>query len=338
MAQSEAEKITATQLKAQKQKPQTRAEKLRDTLKILDARIAQLFKSKPEEASEIPVLFDRVNQALEELQEHGMNLASELGQVETLSAQFTKKRALFIRKIGGPQELAKAREANQPPRDRWWWYVDLALVEENKQKAVHWLRIFAVAAVSLIILAVIYQKFFAPDPATKASYGHQQKAENAVMEGNFEYALNEVQQALTYTPEEANLYVLQGVILEALARTEEAHSSFDTALQKYDQADQFYNKRTLVYLMLGDAERALADCETAIQINPDSALSYLEQGQAYEMLEDIQKAIESYEKADEIAQKSGNAQLQAVIRMTLSNAYQRIILPTFGETNSGEGE
>jgi tetratricopeptide (TPR) repeat protein len=338
MSNTDSEKNISTQLKAQKQKPQTRAEELRNTLKILDTRIAQLFKSKPEEALEIPVLFDRVDQALEELKEHGMNLASELGQTETLSAQFTKKRTLFIRKIGGSQELAKARQANQPPRDRWWWYVDLNLAEENKQKAVHWLRIFAVAAVFLIILAVIYQKFFAPDPAIRASYGHQQQAENAVMDGNFEYALIQVQQALTYTPEDANLYVLQGVILEALTRPEEARSSFDIALQKYDQADQFYNQRSLVYLMLGDAERALADCETAIQINPDSALSYLEQGQAYETLGDIQKAIDSYETADEIAQKSGNAQLQAVIRMTLSNAYQHIILPTPDATNSGEGE
>jgi tetratricopeptide (TPR) repeat protein len=336
MSNTDPEKIISTQLKAQKQKPQTRAEELRETLKILDTRIAQLFEAKPEEALDIPVLFDQVDQTLDELQELGMNLASELGQAETLSAQFTKKRTLFIRKIGGSQELEKARQANQPTKDRWWWYVDQNLAEENKQKAFHWFRIFAVAAVLLIILAAIYQKYLAPDPAIKASYGHQQQAENAVMEGNFEYALTEVQQALMYTPEDPNLYVLQGVILDALARPEEASSSFEIALQNYDQADQFYNQRTLVYLMMSDAERALADCETAIQINPDSALSYLEQGQAYEMLGDNQKAIQSYETADGIAQKSGNAQLQAVIRMTLSNAYQNIILPTPEETDTGE--
>jgi hypothetical protein len=50
------------------------------------------------------------------------------------------------------------------------------------------------------------------------------------------------------------------------------------------------------------------------------------------------KAIESLEKADEIAQKSGNAQLQAIIRISLSSVYQNVTLPTFDDTGLGEGE
>ena len=56
------------------------------------------------------------------------------------------------------------------------------------------------------------------------------------------------------------------------------------------------------------------------------------------MMGDISKAIDSFEAADEVAQRIGNSQLQAVIRVGLANVYQRISIPTFDETNIDLGE
>jgi tetratricopeptide (TPR) repeat protein len=281
---------------------------------------------------EIPSLFDEANDLIKALEEQGTNLSSEKGQFRQLTAQFKKKRAAFIRKIGGPRGMQQARQSRQPSQDHPWWFADKELAAENRQKTIRLLRYFGIAAVLLTAAVLIYNQFFAPDPAFQASYGHQQRAENALLEGDLEAALSEVQQALEYTPESPELYVLEGIILEALGENEAANASYENARRLYEQEAYFYNQRTLLYLMLGDPQRALEDSQTAIQIEPDSAISYLHQGQAYEAMGEIIKAIESYEKADEIAQQSGNPQLQAIIRVTLSNAYQLISLPTLEST------
>lgn len=338
MSRNNPQKRTDTLLKTQKQKPQTRAEELRALLRKLENRISKISEIPPDQVMEISSLFDQVDQALDELQDLGMNLSSEKVQIETLSGIFKKKRALFIRQIGGAQILENARQEIQPSPDRWWWYSDIALVEENRRKLAHWLRIIGVAAAVLLILSIVYQKFFAPDPIVQESYGHQQRAENALIGMEFEEALAEIQQAIELTPDNPRLYIIQGVIQGELGLSGDANDSFNTALQEIDQDDLFYNERTTIWIMMGNGERALEDSETAIQINPDSAISYLHRGNAYELLGDTKNAIDSLEQADDIAQQTGNAQLQAIIRISLSSVYQQVTIPTLDDADLGNGD
>ncbi|MCJ7701486.1 MAG: hypothetical protein MUO62_07885 [Anaerolineales bacterium] len=338
MTNIDPEKRAAAQLKTQTQVPKTRASELRDILKSLETRLTKLNETTPESALEILTFFDQADQILDELQERGMTASSERGQIETISAQFRKKRELFIRRIGGPEALALARKEHQPQEDRWWWYVDKSLAVENKEKTLRLGRNFVILAVVLLIAGLLYNQFLAPDPAVQASYGHRQQAETSLMEGKFDEALKEVQDALELTPNYGDLYVLEGVILEALERPEEALESYAKAQENIESQDQFHTQRAIINLMMGNAEQALVDSEMAIQLNPDSALSYLTKAQAYEMMGDISKAIDSFEEADEVAQRIGNYQLQAIIRVGLANVYQRISIPTFDETNVDLGE
>lgn len=328
MSQTQPKKLTEAQSKTQTKIPPTRAAKFRETLKALETRVAKLAETRPEAALEILPLFDQIMQDINDLQELGMNLSSEMGQYETILAQFKKKRALFIRRIGGSEVLEDARVKHQPSEEHWWWYVDQSLSLENRQRTIRWLRTVGIAALALLILTLLYQKFLAPDPAVRASYGHSQRAENALISGDFETALLEVQNAVALTPDQPELYVIQGVIQQNLDQSEEAQQSFDTARQKYGANDLFYNERAMLYLMMGDIQLAMEDAQAALETNPESAFSYLYLAQAYELQGNIPKAIENYEKADEIAQKTGNAQLQAIIRVSLSNAYQTISFPT----------
>ena len=149
-----------------------------------------------------------------------------------------------------------------------------------------------------------------------------------MVELDLQTALVEVQSALTFTPEDADLYTMQGVILDAIGLQDEAINSFDTAKALFNQPDDFYSQRSFFYLMINEPQQALVDAQTAIKINPKSAISYLQQGQIYMALSDREKAIQSYEKADEIAQETGDIQLQAMIRINLANFYQQISLPT----------
>lgn len=322
------DKITETQLKTQTRIPPTKAAEFRETLKTLEHHIARLAELNPETAVEIPALFDRVEDAMAELQDRGMNLSSESGQFETISAQFKKKGALFLGRIGGPAALQKARTGRQPAEARWWWYMDRSLAQEGKDKTIHWLKILGTAAAVILVLTLLYRQFLAPDPAVQASYGYRQSAENATINGDYETALQEVENAITITPDYPELYVLRGVLQEKLGQPEAANQSFENAQQRYAADDQFYNQRSALYLMMGEASSALADSQAALAINPDSPFSYLYMAQAYELQGEIAKAIESYEQADAMAQKSGDAQLQAIIRVSLSGAYQSVSFPT----------
>jgi hypothetical protein len=336
MTKTNQEKEPTRKLKVQPRNPQTKAEELRVCMKKLDMLIGRLSELSPEDALEILSLFDQVNKGMEALGESGMNLDSELGQADTLTTRFYKEQALFIRRIGGSRKLLDARTIRQPSADLWWWFVDDSLAKDRLQIIYRMVRNFGVLVVVLIIAFVIYKNFFAPDPNIQASYGHRQGGEIALIDGRLEDALYEVQQALFFTPDDPDLYVLQGVIQGAMERPEEAKSSFDIAIKTYTQEDYFYNQRTILYLMMDEPERALSDCETAIQINPNSAVSFLNRGQAFELLGDIQSAIDSYTTADEIAQRTENIQLQAIIRVNLGYALQNFTFQTKEVDESSE--
>jgi len=322
------DKRIAAVLEAQRQKPATRAEELREILQHLDLCLARLPEATPQTALEIPALFDQADQVLQELQAKGMNVAGEIGRIEGLSARFRKHLAIFVRRAGGSQALAAARQARQPSQDRWWWHADEILAAHRRQNTIRWLRNAGILAALLIVASLVYRKFLAPDPVIQASIGHQQRAESLLVGGELENALAEIDQALAYTPGEPDLLVTRGVILEALGLAQEAAETFEAAREKYALEDQFYTRRALTYLMLGAPERALADSDAALALDPDSAVSYLNKGQACEMLGDIQKAIENYQLADEAASRLDNPQLQAIARINLSNALQRISIAT----------
>jgi tetratricopeptide (TPR) repeat protein len=325
-------------LQTQKNKSRTKADELRGIIKVLETRITKLPECSPAEAQEILTFFDQADQILLFLNEKGMDTTSEQSQLETVTRKFRKRLTIFTRQSGGPARLAHIRQTRQPSQDLWWWYADQILQTERKLKATRWLRNAGILTAILLVIAVIYQRFLAPDPAVLASYGHQQRAEIALTQTDLEVALAEINAALEYTPDEFQLYILKGVILDEMGDTETAADVFSLASEKVPEAAIFYTQRATFYLMLNKPELTLADTESALSINPDSAVSYLNQGHAYEALGDMDAAITSYEQADQAAERTGNVQLQAIARVSMSNAMQMITLPTLENPASTEGE
>ncbi len=317
--------IVEAQLKIKR--PRTPVDELREVLKTLETRTARLDDCSPDEALEMLSLFDLATAGLDRLQDLGMSPGSERSQFETITSQFRKKMALFVRRVGGARAMEDTRHLHQPPADHWWWRVDEILAAERKTKIRRGLRSAGIVAAVLVALAMVYRNFFAPDPALQASMGHQQQAENLLIEEDYENALKEVGEALVYTPDEPGLHILKGVIEESLDQPEAAAASFDNARGGLDNHDDFFVHRAILYLMMGQAERALADSAAALKINPDSVISYLNMGQAYALLEDYPAAIESYQLADETATRTGNTQLQVVARINLAQVLQISTLP-----------
>ncbi len=316
-------------IKPKTRNPHTTLDALRDVLKTLENRLAKLNEIPQQEVQEIPALFDQMESLLLQLREKEVNITSELGLVDTLTTRFRKSLGRYLQKAGGAQAIAQARKTRQPSQDYWWWFADELHAANQKSRMVGVLRTAGVLAVAVIVIVFVYQRFLAPDPAFQASYGHQQRAETLMAEGNFETALTEAQAALAYFPENPELLILNGVLYEANGNPELAADYFEAAqLQFASNADVFYIQRAMQYLMLNQLDLAQQDSQTAVTLNTDSANGFLILGQIYEARGQIQDAITHYEYADAAAERIGNAQLQAIARVNMSNAMQRVIIPT----------
>jgi tetratricopeptide (TPR) repeat protein len=177
-------------------------------------------------------------------------------------------------------------------------------------------------------LFVVYQNFWKPDPVFQAAIGLRTDAENLLIVEKHAEALIAVNQALELTPGDPYLLILRGVIYEKLDEPELAEKDFENAKEGFPSEDLFYSTRAGYYNMAGSPEAALRDAETAIELNPDSAMAFIREAQAYELLNDITNAIKYYELASDVAERTGNPQIQVIARMNMGQLLQA--LPALG--------
>ena len=308
--------------------PRTQAENLRELLKDLELRISRMRESNPQEAIQILILLDQAVESLTKLYQVGGGIESEVSYFETIKALFYSKRRVFISRIGGVAVLVKTRQEHQPLADHWWWFVDQALAQERRLLLRRVLAIGGIVVLLLAGLFVIYQRFWRPDPAFQASVGFQTTAENSLLEERYEEALIYVNKALAQTPDNPDLFLLRGVIYNVLGQSKLAAEDFNRAWEGFPSADRFFTERSRYYLMGGQPELALADAETAIELNTDLASAYLRKAQAFETLGDVTMAIKYYELASDVAERTGNPQLQVIARLSLGQLLQSAHPPT----------
>jgi tetratricopeptide (TPR) repeat protein len=304
--------------------PRTQAEILRELLKDLELRISRMRESNPQETLQILILLDQAVESLTKLHQVGGGIESEASYFDTIKAQFYSKRRIFIGQIGGVATLVKARQESQPPPDHWWWFVDQSLAQEQRLLLR---RVLAISGIIVLLLAglfVLYQRFWRPDPAFQASVGFQTTAETLLLEGRYEAALIDVNNALAQTPDNPNLLLLRGVIYNVLDQSELAVESFELAWEGYPSADVFFSERAKYYLMAAQPELALADTEIAIELNSDLTSAFLRKAQAYEALGDYSMALKYYELASDVAERMGNPQLQVIARMSYGQLLQSL--------------
>jgi tetratricopeptide (TPR) repeat protein len=313
-------------------RPLTRADELRRQLDELEAKLGRLGHGLGQEALSIPLLFDAVTATLASFQAEGQSMRGEWARLEAVSAAFRRKATVFLREIGGARALQSARRTHQPPPAHWWWFVDQVVADTRRAQLRQLLMTAAGAVGVLLLLFALYQRFLAPDPATRARLEHEQAAENLVLEGDLIAALNEVDQALASVPGDPSLLIFKGGLQQALGQKAAAEETFSQAEAAFGDRETFLLARGQMYVRLDQAQFALSDAEAAIRLNPESASGYLLLGRANEWLENYQQAIAAYEQAANLADAQGNSQIAAIARVNMGVLMQRLPLQQ-GEGN-----
>ena len=305
-----------------RQKVRTPPECLRELLGQLEAQLGKLDYSTADELLQIPVWFDDAHRLLDDLQSAGIALAGERVRLESLGEQFKRKAPRFMRGIGGAAALARVREPRAPDTARWWWFIDEWVAAHKQAQVRRRLKRWGMAVGVLGMLAGLYMLFLAPDAATRNHSRHQQEAERLAQAGDYVTALAEIEAALGFAPDVAEVYVWRGVLLALLGRAEEAEGAFVTAQALAPDRITFLALRSQTYVHLRLPDMALADAQAMIVESPESADGYLLQGRAYHMLREYTLASESYQKTAELASVAGDTALEAMARVQLAYLIQ----------------
>jgi tetratricopeptide (TPR) repeat protein len=309
------------------QKALTPADEVRNLLAQLEAKIARLGRGQEPEAQTILDLFDAIAARLAELHAGGQVLRAEEARWEAASAAFRRKAGAFLRALGGSGALAEARVARQPEPAAWWWFIDQWLADKRRAQLRRLALGAAVAVAVLALLGALYQRFLAPDPATRERLRHEQAADSLTMDGNLAGALAEVDQALGYAPGDATLLTQKGVLQQKLGQFV-AQETFAAAEKAAGSREAFLITRAQMYLRVAYSQAMLADAQEVVAANPQSAPGYLLLGQANELLGNGQDAIAAYEKSSRLADAQNNPQLAAIARMNLATLLQQIQVGT----------
>lgn len=306
----------------------TKHDQVRDQLSQLEALIGGLGHGLGEEMLTIPVLFDQITVGLAELHAAGQSTPAETGRLESASARLQRKAAVFLRDVGGVQVARNARDVHQPDPAHWWWFLDQVVIDKRRAWLRRWLVGGAIAAMLLVLLSFIYQRFLAPDPVAMTRYRHQRAAESLAQTGNWADALSEVEQALSVLPNDPDLLTLKGILQQKLGQREVAEKTFAAAEARFVSREEFLIVRAEQFLGLEQNEAALADAQEVVAIQADSAMGYLLLGQANANLGNYAEAIVAFQQAADLAESQGKPQLAATARIQMGMAMQMMPIPT----------
>ncbi len=273
----------------------------------LDNLIGRLGLGDRKNALAILLLMDQVEEQFKELRSQGAFIKGEESQLEASSAALLKEARRLVAELGGEAALREERTIRRPPKGAWWWFLDDYIAMKRSQAIRQGLKITAVAAVVIGILAITYKLFLAPDPKTVAVYDAVNAGQALVSQGSYAEALVQVAKGLAVAPDDPELLIMQGVIYTMQGSLQQAMGSYAAAKTSLSNDELFYIVQSQDYLSINQPVLALQAAQAAIQANANSAKGYFLLGSAQEMGGDAASAYNSYNKSIQLADAQGDS-------------------------------
>jgi tetratricopeptide (TPR) repeat protein len=224
----------------------------------------------------------------------------------------------LLTKVGGSARLREARPEGVGHEAQPWWFIDRYVAAQQARQRNQIGRVVAVVAAIGLVIYILLNTIFKPDPVVVARANYVDQAMAALtQEQDFQQALLNAEQILALLPDDVEGLVLKGVILEKLDRPAEAEESFKQASAVAPAPEQVPFARGRLAIQLGDSQQALDLARQSIDINPSFAEGWFLTGQAYDQLGDFQQALSSMTTAADLALEQDNPSLYAIIKVNI---------------------
>lgn len=118
--------------------------------------------------------------------------------------------------------------------------------------------------------------------------------------GNLIGALNDFNNAIDLSPDNADIYVYRGNIYNKMREYTKAIRDYDRAIEINPNFTEAYHDRGFSKFHLGDESGALEDISRAIELNPSKEKTYFDRAIILYEIEEYEKALNDLNKAIEI--------------------------------------
>ncbi len=305
--------------------PITPADEVRELLTACEKFIPNIRGSHAA-AVEFLTQMDRIAELWPQLEAQGADLRPEAGRWETLQALVHKQAPALVREVKAAGGFEALRSRHHPlGQAAWWWYLDREVRQKRIQNARN--AVLTLLGLALVAAAVIWllNRLLPVDPNVQAAMTRQSQGERYLQEsGDYQAAVQAFQEALTFTPNDANLWLWLGAAQKKLGDNAAAEASFNRARQLTSSTLDFYIQRGYVFSAAGLLDDALADINAALALDPEEPRAYLYLGGILELQGNLAEAIRAMERASELSEKRNQPQLTAIARYRLAFMYQQI--------------
>jgi tetratricopeptide (TPR) repeat protein len=288
-------------------------------------------------AEEVIALFhhlDDLVDASRALANTGVDLRRERTRIETVHSILRDKGPSIVRTL---RKLETARAEADPPADHWWWTLDRQVTEQRAQNKHRLFRQSAVGVVLLALLVAAYVLFLRPAEAVRLRLEHTSNAEAEIDVGDYAGAMVSYQQALQAAPDDPEVNLMVGVMLEALDRQQEAEAQYAETERLYEKPENLLAARSQKYTRMGWYAKAEADAQGAIALDAQLAMGYLALGSAYEGQGRNYEAVQALETAGDLASAQEQNELYVIVKTRLSMLLQKPAIPGDGVIEQPSG-
>jgi tetratricopeptide (TPR) repeat protein len=207
----------------------------------------------------------------------------------------------------------------------WWWRLD----EHVQQDRVRSLRrtglTLGIAAAVIVGALLLFQRLFPVDPQVQAALSAQTAGEQKIMStGDFAAALEDFRQAAEHTPDDPDVWIRIGAVLEKLGDQPEAEENFERGRQLAESEAAFRLARASIYLTFLMNDQALADLQAVLMEDPENPVAYYYLGTVYESQGQIELAVDALEKASNYASEANESELVALARYRMGMLMQQM--------------
>jgi tetratricopeptide (TPR) repeat protein len=266
---------------------------------------------------------DALSTTYKELTQKGVDLRAELSRLETIYGIVEDKDRIIVRAMAPAGGLAMARERIDPPKDHFWWYLDLYVAQRRVRKLRRLGWGLLIGIVVLGILIALYVRFLRPDEATRQRLEYVFRGESSVQAGEYAAALKAYENAQEIAPDDPEINMMIGVLHEALGEPEKAAAPYQRAEELYGSRALFLAMRAQQYSTLGWYEKAEADGLEAVERDDQLPIAYCSLGGAYEGREMVPQAIVAFQTCADLAREQGQSELYVIATTRMAYLMQR---------------